>query len=171
MTLRTLSASLVGCMLLITPAAATAADRGPSTSEERKQVIELIHAWQENPLGLQAKDQFATVLKFFADVPDLTVHVCTILDKLPKGDKKDGNTIFGGAFMGQAAFVIENVEKRPDLPGEYEAGTESALRVYELLLKANPKDRESYLDDLIQRRDSGTLTEIVKERSSAACKN
>ena len=168
---RALAASLVGCVLLIAPIAATAADRGPSTPEERKQVIELIHAWQANPLGPQAKDQFATVLKFFVDVPDMTVHVCTILDKLPKGDKKDGNTIFGGAFMGQAAFVIENVEKRPDLPGEYEAGTESALRVYEMLLQANPKDRESYLDDLIRRRDSGTLADFVKERSLTACEN
>jgi len=171
MILRTLSASFVGCMLLIAPVSATAADRGPSTSEERKQVIELIHAWQANPLGPQAKDQFATVLKFFADAPDLTVHICMILDKLPKGDKKDANTIFGGGFMGQAAFVIENVEKRPDLLGEYEAGTESALRAYEMLLQANPKDRESYLDDLIRRRDSGTLADFVKERSLTACKN
>jgi hypothetical protein len=158
-------------MLLVAPTVAAAADRGPSTPEERKQVIELIHAWQANPLGPQAKDQFGSVLKFFADVPDMTVHMCMILDKLPKGDKKDGNTIFGGAFMGQAAFVIENVEKKADLTGEYEAGTESALRVYEMLLKANPKDRESYLDDLIQRRENGTLADFVKERSLAACKN
>jgi len=171
MFLRAISASFVGCVLLMIPIAATATDRGPSTPEERKQVIELIHAWQANPLGPQAKDQFATVLKFFADVPDMTVHVCMILDKLPKGDKKDANTIFGGAFMGQAAFVIENVEKRVDLTGEYQAGIESALHVYEVLLKTNSKDRESYLDDLLQRRESGTLADFVKERSLAACKN
>jgi hypothetical protein len=158
-------------MLLIAPAAVTASDRGPSTPEERKQLIELIHAWQANPLGSQAKDQFGSVLKFFADVPDMTVHVCMILDKLPKGDKKDGSTIFGGAFMAQAAFVIENPDKKADLLAEYQAGTEGALRVYELLLKANPKDRESYLDDLIQRRENGTLADFVKERSLAPCKN
>ena len=170
MFLRALSASLMGCMLLIAPIAA-AAERGPSTPEERKQVIELIHAWQANPLGPEAKDQFAAVLKFFSEVPDMTVHVCTILDKLPKGDKKDGNAIFGGAFMGQAAFVIDNVANKPDLLGEYRAGTEGALRVYEQLLKSNPRDRESYLDDLIERRENGTLADFVKERSLAACKN
>jgi hypothetical protein len=31
-------------MLLMVPIAATAAERGPSTPDERKQVIELIHA-------------------------------------------------------------------------------------------------------------------------------
>jgi len=143
----------------------------PSTPEERKQAIEYIHAWQADPLGSQAKDQFAWVLKFFADVPDLTVHVCTILDRLPKGEKKDANTIFGGEFMAQSAFVIENLDRKADLLAEYQAGTEGALRVYELLLKANPKDREPYLDELLQRRENGTLADFVKERSVAACKN
>jgi hypothetical protein len=170
MFLRILSATFVGSTLLLALIAA-AIDRGPFTSEDRKEVIELIHAWQANPLGPQAKDQFAKVLKFLADVPEMTVHVCMILDKLPKGDKKDGNTIFGCAFMGQAAFEIGNVEKRADLLGEYEAGTESALHVYELLLKANPKDRESDLDDLILRRENGRLADFVKERSLAACRN
>jgi hypothetical protein len=54
---------------------------------------------------------------------------------------------------------------------EYEAGVEGALRVYESLMKANPKDRQPYFDDLVQRRDAGTLAEFVKERSAVACKN
>jgi hypothetical protein len=41
---------------------------------------------------------------------------------LPKGDKKDANTIFGGEFMAQAAFVIENSDKKTDMLAEYEAG-------------------------------------------------
>ncbi|MGA2169186.1 MAG: hypothetical protein ABSG62_13325 [Terracidiphilus sp.] len=167
----TISVALLNCTLLLVPIAAAAADRGPSNPEERKQALEYIHDWQADPLGPHAKDQFAWVLKWFVDVPDLTVHACTILDKLPKGDKKDGATIFGGEFMAQAAFVIENPDKRDDRLAEYQAGVEGALRVYALLLKANPKDRESYLDDLIQRREAGTLAQFVKKRAAAACKN
>jgi hypothetical protein len=170
MFLRALPAVLVGCTLLLAPLAATAADRGPSTPEERKQALEYIHNWQANPLGPQAKDEFAWVLKWLADVPDLTVHVCTILDKLPKGDKKDGTAIFGGEFMAQAAFVIENRDKRDDRQAEYLAGAMGALKTYELLLQSNPKDRQPYLDDLIQRREAGTLAQFVKERAAAACK-
>jgi hypothetical protein len=171
MPMRSIFATLVGCTLLFAPIAANAADRGPSTPEERKQALENIHAWQANPLGPQAKDQFASVLKFFVEVPDLSVHVCTIFDKLPKGDKKDASTIFGGEFMAQAAFVIENPDKNADRLAEYQAGAEGALRVYELLLAANQKDRQPYLDDLILRRANGTLADFVKERSTAACKN
>jgi hypothetical protein len=43
--------------------------------------------------------------------------------------------------------------------------------VYELLLAANAKDRQPYLDDLIQRRTNGALAAFVKERSMTACKN
>jgi hypothetical protein len=171
MFLRSLSATFVGCTLLLVPLAATATDRGPSAPEERKQTLNAVRDWQADPLGPHAKDQLASALKWFADVPDLTVHVCTVLDKLPMGKKKDGSTIFGGKFMGQAAFVIENAGKNDDLLAEHQAGVESALRVYEVLLKANPKDREPYLDDLIQRRETGTLTQFVRERVAATCKN
>lgn len=171
MLMRSFFTSLVAGALLLAPITSSAADRGPTTPEERKQALENIHAWQANPTGPQAKDQFAWVLKFFTEVPDLSVHVCTIFDKLPKGDKKDASVIFGGEFMAQAAFVIENPDRSTDRLAEYEAGAEGALRVYELLLAANPRDRQPYLDELIQRRVNGTLTEFVKERSAVACKN
>jgi hypothetical protein len=44
-------------------------------------------------------------------------------------------------------------------------------RFYEVLVKSNPKDQQPFLDDLIQRRDAGTLAQWVKERAAASCKN
>jgi hypothetical protein len=160
----------VGCALLVAPIAANAADRGPSTPEERKHALEYIHAWQADPLGPNAKAQFGWILKWVSEVPDITVHVCMLIDKLPIGDKKDSSTIFGAEMMAQTAFVIENPDKRNDLLAEYQAGVEGVLHVYELLLKANPKDKQPNLDDLVQRRDAGTLADFVKERA-VACKN
>jgi hypothetical protein len=154
------------CAAVCAPRCAHAADRGPSTPEERSQMLDEVHAWQANPLGPQAKDHFRTVFKFFADVPDLTVHVCMILDKLPKGSKKDADTIFGGQFMGQAQFVLESPNKNDDRVAEFQAGTEGALHTYQVLVQSNEKDRESYLDDLVKRREHGTLADYVKERSA-----
>lgn len=172
MFIRKISAAVVGCGLLLASAVSFSQDRrGPSTEQERQQALEYIHSWQADPLGPKAKDQFGWVLKWVADVPDLTVHVCTLLDKLPKGDKKDSSTVFGGLFMAQTAFLIENPDKRDDRMAEYQAGVDGALHVYEVLLKANPKDRQPYLDDLIQRRDAGTLAQFVKESAAANCKN
>ena len=171
MFIRTACSALLGCALMAASLLAHAADRGPSTPEERKQALEYIHSWQADPLGPNARDQFGWVLKWFTQVPDQTVHVCMILDKLPKGDNKDGATIFGGAFMGQAAFVLENPDKKSDLQAEYLAGVEGALNVYAALVKSNAKDREPYLDDLIHRREAGTLAQFVHDRAATSCKN
>jgi len=170
MYIRTIFSALLGYALLAASLPAYSADRGPSTPEERKQALEYIHNWQADPLGPHAKEQFGWVLKWFVEMPDQTVHVCTILDKLPNGDKKNGSTIFGGAFMGQAAFVLENPDNK-DLQAEFRAGVEGALKVYEGLLKSNPKDRQPYLDELIQRREAGTLEQFVKDRAAESCKN
>ena len=69
----------------------------------------------------------------------------------------------------QTAFVLENPDKQSDLLAQYQAGVEGVLRVYELLLKTNPKDRQPYLDDLVQRCEAGTLMQFVKERAASAC--
>jgi hypothetical protein len=69
------------------------------------------------------------------------------------------------------AFLILNPGRQDDRIAAYQAGVEGALRVYEELLKTNPKDRQPYLDDLIQRRDAGTRGRFVKERAAAACGN
>lgn len=167
---RKIAAFVVTCGLLLASSVSFAQDRrGPSTPEERQQALEYIHKWQADPLGPEAKGEFGWVFKWAADVPDFTVHGCWILDKLPKDDKKDSATIVGGMFMAQIAFVIENPDRRDDRLGEYQAGVEGALRVYEALVKANPKDRQAYLDDLVARREAETLPQFVKERADAAC--
>ena len=170
MFLRNISAALVGCALLAAPVAATAADRGPSTPEERKQALEYIQDFEANPLGPHAVEEREWVLRWIIEVPDIHVSVCTILDKLPKGDKKDASTVFIAETFSQTAFLIQNPDKQDDRLAEYQAGVEGALRVYEVLLKANPKDRQPFLDDLIERREAGTLAQFVKERAEAACK-
>lgn len=105
-----------------------------------------------------------------ADVPDVHVNLCSILDKLPKGDKKGGMTLFAAMVFAQTALVLQNPDRQGDLLAQYQAGVEGVLRVYEILLKANPKDRQPYLDDLIERRESGTLAMFVKERAEVVCK-
>jgi hypothetical protein len=169
---RNLSAALLGCALLAAPLTAIAAGRGPSTPEERKQALDYIQHFMADPLNpaLQPEKEWLTF--WMVQVPDIHVNICMIFDKLPKGNKKDSQAIFNGMFFSQIAYVIQNPDKQDDLIAEYQAGVEGALPVYEILLKSNPKDRQPYLDDLIQRRDGGTLLQWVKERAAAAgCKN
>ncbi len=168
---RYLSTALLGCSLLAVPVAAIAADRGPSTPEERKQALDYIQHFQNDPLNPALKQEIQWLTIWMIQVPDVHVSLCTILD-LPKGNKKDSQTLFTATFFAQVKFALQHPEMQADHLAEYQAGVEGALKIYEVLLKSNPKDRQPYLDDLIQRRDVGTLPQWVKERAATAgCKN
>jgi hypothetical protein len=172
MLLRTISALLVGCTLVLAPLNATAQEkRGPSTSEERAKALSIARDNETNPFGPNAPEQRRWFVLWLVQVPDISVHACTLFDKLAKSGKKDSDLIFGQMVFSQAAFILQNPEKKDDRLAEYQAGVEGALRVYEVLVKANSKDRQPYLDDLIQRREAGTLAQFVAERASASCKN
>lgn len=169
MFLRNLFVALVGSMFLAAPVVAHAADRGPSTPEERKQALEYIQHFEADPLNPKLQPEKEWLTLWMIQVPDIHVKVCLILDKLPKGDKKDSQTLFNAMFFSQIAFVLQNPDKQNDDLAQYEAGVEGALRAYEVLLKSRSKDQQPYLDDLIQRRDSGMLVQWVKERVTASC--
>lgn len=167
MFLRNLSAALLGCALLAAPASAIAAGRGPSTPEERKQALTYIQDFETNPLGPNATQEREWVMRWIIEVTDVHVSYCgSFLDKMNRSDKKDGSALIAAIFLAQTAFAIQNPGKQNDHLAEYQAGIDGVLRVYEVLLKSNPKDRQPYLDDLIQRRDAGTLTQWVKERAT-----
>jgi len=171
MFLRSILALLVGGALLAAPVTAIAANRGPSTPEERKQALSYIQDFEANPLNPKLQPEREWLTLWMIQVPDLHVHLCTILDKLAKGDKKNSQAIFNAMFFSQIAFVIQNPDQQNDSLAEHQAGVEGALRVYEALVKANPKDQQPFLDDLIQRRNAGTLAQWVKERVAASCHN
>jgi len=166
---RYLSAILLGFALLLAPVA-KASDRGPSTPEERAKALRYIQDFEADPLDQDLIPEIQWVVKWVIEIPDVHVDLCTILDKLPKGDKKDGQTLFSAMVLAQTKYVLQNLDKQDDVLPQYQAGVEGVLRTYEILVKANPKDRETYLDDLVKRRDAGTLADFVKERAATACK-
>jgi len=170
MFLRYLSAALVGCALLSAPVAAIAADRGPSTPEERKQAIEYIQHFEADPLNPALKPEIQWVVSFIDKVPDIHIGVCPTLIAFPKGDKKDGLTLFTAMLFAETSFALQNPDKQNDYHAQFQAGVEGVLRIYQVLLKSNPKDRQPFLDDLIHRRDAGTLMQWVKERAATYCK-
>jgi hypothetical protein len=169
MFLRNLSVALLGCALLAAPASAIAAGRGPSTPEERKQALDYIQHFMADPLNPALKSEISWLLEWTIEIPDVHVRLCNIIE-LPKGNKQDSQTLFTAMVLAQTAFALQNPDKQNDELAQYQAGVEGALRVYEVLLKSNPKDRQPNLDVLIYLRDAGTLAQWIKERA-AGCHN
>jgi hypothetical protein len=160
----------IAIFLVLTPLAASAADRGPSTAAERKQALEYIHHFQADPLNPNLTPEIQWVVKWTMEVPDIRLDLCTSFFKLPKADSRDGQILFNAMVFAQTAYLLENSDRQDDKLAEIEAGVEGVLNVYEVLLKANPNDRQAYLDKLIKQREDGTLAKFVEQRATSSCK-
>jgi hypothetical protein len=166
---RSISAVLLGSAVLLAPIAVKAADRGPSTPEERQQALLYIHHFDADPLNPDLRAEREWVIRWSLAVPDVVVHLCPDLAKLPKDNKKDGLTLFTAMTFAETAYALESPHKQDDAMAQYQAGVEGVLNIYAILLKTRPKDREPFLDDLMQKRAAGTLAEFVRERADETC--
>jgi hypothetical protein len=158
------------CLLLVA-VPASAADRGPSTPAEREQALKYIRHFQADPLNPDLRAEIQWVVKWTMEVPDIRLELCTSFYKFPKAESKDRELLFNAMVFSQTQYVLENLTRQDDGRAQVEAGVEGVLRVYELSLKANPRDREPYLDKLIKRRDDGTLAHFVEQHASSSCMN
>lgn len=140
--------------------------RGPSTKEERDMAVQYTRALENDPFNDKAKDQRRWLIIFLAEVPDISVKLCggyfgPLLDK--DKNKNYASELVAQMTFGMGVFIIENPDKAKDDEAVYKGGVESMLKTYESILKVKPKAKWSFLDDLIQKRNSGTLDTWVSE--------
>lgn len=168
------SLSCLALTLLSGPPPCGAAERGPSTPEERQRAVSIARRLEAEPLGPTAKDDRAWVIKWLIEVPDIHVEACTeFLGPLLDSKRNFSSEIFGQMLISDVAYVIEHPDKADDGVSRFAAGLEGALKTYESILKTKPKARWPFLDELIRRRDSGTLQDHVRssmEKCNAAVK-
>ena len=156
---------------LLAPIAARAAGRGPSTPEERKQALQYIQDFEANPFSQDAIQEREWVVRWTIEVPDIHLHICILIGRYGKVEKKYVGDFMAAQILSQTKFLLQNPDKQDDRLAEYQAGVEGGLRYYEALVKADPKHRKPMMDDLIKRREAGTLAQFVKEQAVTECKN
>ncbi|HVG31888.1 MAG TPA: hypothetical protein VM911_02365 [Pyrinomonadaceae bacterium] len=141
--------------------------RGPSTPEERAKALQLVHQLETDPLGKDAKEARRWLLVWLTDVPDISVTISPCyLEPLLGKDKNYGSDLFFQMTMSSAAFIIEHPDQAKDDVAVNKAGLEGTLRAYEAILKTKPKATWPLLDQLIERRNKGTLEDYVREIST-----
>jgi hypothetical protein len=142
---------------------AGAQQRGPSTPEERARAVQIAKSLQSDPLAPGAQQDREWLLKWLIEVPDISVKMCsTFLGDL--GNAKSGNpgAILATLLASEAAFVIEHPEKAKDVDAVYLAGVDGALHSYEAIHSKDASYRVPHLDDLIQKREQGKLSDYVR---------
>jgi hypothetical protein len=150
---------------------AGAQQRGPSTPEERARAVQTAKSLQSDPLAPNVQQDRESLLKWLIEVPDISVKMCTtFLGDL--GDSKSGNpgAIIATMLASEAAFVIEHPDKTKDVEAVYFAGVDGALHSYEAIRSKDASYRSPHLDELIQKRDQGKLSEYV-HATAKKCKS
>jgi hypothetical protein len=149
-----------------------AADRGPSTPEERTRAVNLVQSLESDPFGVDAQAARRWLTQWAIEVPDISVKVCADLLGPALGEKYPYSGEVGlHPLFAATRFAIEHPDQASDDVAMYTAGTEGALRVYEVILKTKPDAQLSYLDDLLGRRERGELAEYVARVAKKQCKS
>ncbi len=161
---------LVAIICLCFTTATSAQKRGASTPEERKAAVQMVNFLETQPFAKKAKDYRASLLYFLAEVPDITVKLCTNVFGESKKFKGDYDAeLTGQLAYSQAKFIIENPDKAKDETAAYLAGVEGVLRTWESIKKEKPKAKFKLMDELLEIQKAGTLAEYVKA-NAAKCK-
>jgi|SRR6266536_1298441 len=150
--------------LMMTPWLLAAGSRGPSTPEERRKALQIIHHLETDPLA-DTKDERQWLTLWLIEVPDIHVSLCTEFfpSLLRDSKKKHGGDLAMQSGYSIAAFQIEHPTEAKDENALYLAGVEGTLRTYEAILLKEPKSRWSELDALIAKRERGELASFVRE--------
>ena len=168
--LRKTSLLFIAVMFLCSVHSAWAQDK-PSTPEQRKQAVEMITFLETSPLAKEAKDYRKQLFTFLVAVPDITVTLCPNVlgeEKRRKGDY-DSELVTFQLMFSQAKFIIENPDKAQDQAAVFLGGVEGVLRTWEAIKTAKPKAKFPLMDELLEKRQAGTLAEHVKA-GMAGCK-
>lgn len=153
-------------VLLAAVAAAPCLAQGAATSsaEDKAQALALVRQLEEEPLASGAENARQWLTNFIVNAPDLFISTCPELLGPLNGQGKNGAPeLVGQLYFGNAAWAIQNPEKATDREAVFVGGIESALRVYDSLLKQKSRWRWPLLDDLRSRSKKGTLADYVRE--------
>lgn len=153
-------------LLLIILAAITAqfvSGQSLQSQNEKDKFIAAVQSLEDAPVGETAKETRKWALEYSQEVK---YPFCDEISFLFFAPEIRGE-VMSQYLMKLAAFELENPGGKSEANAAQAAGLESALKVYEKIVKAVPKAKNRKLDSLAELRNKNQLMNFVK---SANCK-
>ncbi|XLZ69771.1 hypothetical protein ABT364_25095 [Massilia sp. SR12] len=150
-------------------AAPAAAERGPSTPEERARVVAMAEAANRDPLGVMNSTDGRWFMKWADDVPDYSFGpdrgAFWMESTAAKGDLRRvlrfHHTLSTAAYQVQHQ-VFDPMKDPAQMEAKTMAGIDGLLRAYESLKDKRPENRSEVLDNALTLRDQGKLATLYK---------
>lgn len=155
--------------LAIGIAAPAAAERGPSTPEERARVIALAEAANRDPLGVMNSADGRWFMKWSDEIPDYSFGpdrgALWMETSAAKGDLR--RVLRFHHTLSTAAYQVQHQMYDPmrdpaQMEAKTMAGIDGLLRAYESLKDKRPENRSEVLDNALTLRDQGKLATLYK---------
>lgn len=146
-------------LILALVAASSAANRGPSTADERARLLKAADLMQKKPLSPEARKEGTWALQWITDVPDINVTICGSFSPEYKFEPQ----MMAADVISMGAFIVKNPKKATDQNAIWRAGVEGMLTTYASLLDKNRDAHDDFYDDLIQQRSDDNLVSFMHE--------
>jgi len=156
---------LVSSLILISLLSAANVCGQKGEQNEPEMLIRAAKLLEEKPFDNGAKDVRAWAIRWVIETDKVSVTVCSLLvSGIDKRYKYSGE-IFGQYTIGMAAFKLANPDKAKDEDAAQLAGITSALTSYQAMVRAQPKAKNAFLDDLLAKRADGSLAKYAAENN------
>lgn len=134
-------------------------------ADDAEMLIKAAHLLEQQPLGDEAKKTRGWAIEWLSSTDKVTVTLCGLLVSNLDKKYKYESELFGQYTIGMGAFKLESPDLASDEDAVQEAGIESALKVYEAILAAQPKAKNAFMDGLLAKRENGALAAYLKENN------
>lgn len=134
------------------------------TPQDREKALKLIHQLETDPFGKKARDARRWLALWMVDGPDRKVQYRPeVLGGTLAARRRVRNEIVAQITYSSLAFLLEH----PGTPATsfdiHRAGVLGAIRAYEVMIAGEPGTRSPLLDDLVAKRNDGTLDTYLAE--------
>lgn len=151
-------------LVLLLSVSLLAADRGPSTPEERARFLKVTNQVIEDPLNDSNKPEMRWAFEWLTEVPDISVAICTgPIEALFKDKAKNDPGLVLIHTFAMARFVMEHPEQKSDDAAIQLAGMEAILKAYENAQKRDAKFKMKSMESYVKMQAAGTLADSVKK--------
>lgn len=162
--------ALLSLCVMASPQDQQAPARAPSTPEERKRFVAIVHKFEQSPLDKSEslKSDFEWAGNWLQDIPDINVSVCpTPLGNLTQEEYQYRARLADLYVLAMGAYLVDHPQKAADTISQYIAGVQSAIRAYKAILKANPQAKSRSMDELVAKDAEGELDGFVRDAAKA----
>lgn len=127
---------------------------------------------ESNPLADKYKSIRSWLINWAVESQSINVVACDSLGLLSSQDNHDTHyesVLVTQSMFGNAAFQITHPDKKSDSLRTQVAGVVSSLKAYSSIVGAHPEARIPHMDDLLRKRQDGTLEKFMAPIITEKC--